>query len=169
MKTVNQAELTDQTRTVVLELSVDEESALRRILKREVDSQRRKKTTKKETPLDPVDVELVRFLFDSIKKNNPRAQTPNERKWCEEIQKIRRRNYSVQEIKSVIVWCQEHPFWQSNILSAGSLREKFDRLLLQKGQQVRADEKNFRGRKPFERAPRQIETVNDLKAQFKKR
>ena len=35
-----------------------------------------------------------------------------------------------ERIEAVIRWCQQDPFWQSNILSAETLRKQFDRLEL---------------------------------------
>jgi len=44
---------------------------------------------------------------------------------------IERDGRSGQQIALVIDWCQKDKFWKLNILSADTLREKFDRLELQ--------------------------------------
>lgn len=45
------------------------------------------------------------------------------------------------EIKRVIDWCQRDPFWQSNILSAGKLRQQYDKLVLRMGKRSGATKK----------------------------
>lgn len=52
--------------------------------------------------------------------------------WCDDIRKlVEIDGRAVEEVEKVIDWCQDDPFWKSNILSGRKLREKFPTLLLQ--------------------------------------
>lgn len=67
-----------------------------------------------------------------ILKNNPKAKTPEDlTKWAKEFEHmINIDKRSSEDITTVMEFCQKDPFWQSNILSASKLREKFDQLYL---------------------------------------
>ena len=56
-----------------------------------------------------------------------------------------------ERIEAVIYWCQQDPFWQSNILSTEKLREKFDQLELRmkgsNGQQKPKYDRDFAGQR----------------------
>ncbi|MBO8161365.1 MAG: hypothetical protein H0Z24_06975 [Thermosipho sp. (in: Bacteria)] len=85
---------------------------------------------------------LTKLLIEKILKNNDRAKVPKEgtkqfENWMSEIEKLNRlglpgcnKGYSFDEIRKVIIWCQNDDFWKRNILSAKKLREKFDKLFL---------------------------------------
>ena len=48
---------------------------------------------------------------------------------AEHIEKMKRIDKrSEEEIKKVIIWCQQDSFWQNNILSTAKLRQHFDQL-----------------------------------------
>ena len=64
---------------------------------------------------------------------------------------IRLDNRPPQETEAVIRWCQEHPFWRSNILSVAKLRKQFDTLTLQMRD---ATEKRHRNRQDRNQADR---------------
>jgi hypothetical protein len=75
---------------------------------------------------------LTQLLKTLILENNPIAKVPdNLDKWEREIDLMIRRDKRPSElIEKVIRFCQADSFWKSNILSAGTLRDKFDQLLM---------------------------------------
>ena len=75
---------------------------------------------------------LTELLKTLILTNDPKGKVPSDlNKWATEIDKINRIDgRSFAEIEEVIRFCQEDSFWKTNILSAGSLREKFSKLYL---------------------------------------
>lgn len=84
---------------------------------------------------DEIQYKLAALLRKGILENLPKAKVPDDKelnKWASVIDKMMRLdNRSTDEIKEVITFSVKDPFWSSNILSAGSLREKFDRLTAQ--------------------------------------
>jgi hypothetical protein len=75
---------------------------------------------------------LTQLLKNLILENNPIARVPdNLNKWELEIDRMLRIDKRPPElIEKVIRWCQSDTFWKANILSAGTLRDKFDQLLM---------------------------------------
>ena len=82
-------------------------------------------------PSDSVEMCLSEFLLSRILERRPQLKRPNMQAWAKEIDyMIRLDKRDPAEIKGVIEWCQEDPFWQKNILSTEKLREKYDQLFL---------------------------------------
>lgn len=80
---------------------------------------------------DSNEVKLANYLYKLIQRNNPKAKKPNIQSWARDVDlMIRKDNRTVEEIKSVIDYCQNDRFWYSNILSTKKLRDKFDMLYL---------------------------------------
>ncbi len=74
---------------------------------------------------------LAELLRDLILQRLPknRARQAKMATWAEHIDKlIRIDDRTREEVERVIRWCQADSFWQSNILSASKLRDKFDQL-----------------------------------------
>jgi len=80
-------------------------------------------------------------LRKRILENNEKAQVPQPdpksmEKWAYELDKLNRlgpvgRNdagYDWKEIGMIMEWCQDHHFWNTNILSAGTFREQIIKL-----------------------------------------
>lgn len=89
---------------------------------------------KKEKPFQPDSDEyrLATFLWKYIKKNNEKAKEPNLQSWSKTFDSIIRLDKRlVDDIKKIIVFCQQNEFWYKNILSPGKLREHYDKLTLQ--------------------------------------
>lgn len=84
---------------------------------------------------------MANLLADLIYNNDQRISRKRpkiQQKWLEEIEKLHRIDgYSYSEISEVIRWCQNDPFWQSNILSGQKLRLKFSTLYSRSGNQPR--------------------------------
>ena len=74
---------------------------------------------------------LASYLFNYIKRNNPKAKQPNMQTWSKQFDYILRIDKrDIEEVKEVIKWCQDDSFWYQNILSPDKLRKQYDRLLI---------------------------------------
>jgi hypothetical protein len=73
---------------------------------------------------------LSQELYTSIKKSVPDVQIPDFQAWSKVIDLlIRKDNRKVELVREVVEWLPDGPFWGGVILSAGSLRKNFDKLL----------------------------------------
>ena len=76
---------------------------------------------------------LATMLFESILTHLPKAKPPNMKKWASDIDLlIRVDGRSETEIADMIAWVSGSDFWKAVILSAGNLRDKWDKLVAQK-------------------------------------
>lgn len=76
-------------------------------------------------------IKLSKYLFKLIQEKDEKAKEPDYQKWAVHIDRLNRidkREWG--DIKKVIDWCQKDGFWYKNILSTGTLRDKFQRLYL---------------------------------------
>lgn len=90
---------------------------------------------------DNVPNALSELLFSEIKKRKPDYRKPNLQEWAIHVDRmIRIEKRDPARIESVIRWCQQDDFWQTNILCTKTLRKQFDRLEMQmdKGQPPKA-------------------------------
>lgn len=73
---------------------------------------------------------LSHLLADLIIQRDPKAKVaPESSRWLAATRLlIADRHGDVDEVERVLRWSQADPFWQSNILSPGKLREKFTQL-----------------------------------------
>lgn len=77
------------------------------------------------------EVRLSEKLLSLIRQRNTNFKQPNIQKWASHVDRMLRLDRRpVEEIEKVITWCQADSFWQSNILSTQTLREKYDQLYL---------------------------------------
>lgn len=75
--------------------------------------------------------QLSKYLFELIRKNNPKAKEPNFQTWSKQFDlMIRVDKRDVQEIKDLINWSQNDSFWYKNILSPQKLRKQYDQLIV---------------------------------------
>jgi len=88
------------------------------------------KTIKHKSFLSDYDeVRLAELLLKKILSRNPKFKKPNIQLWAKQVDyMIRMDKRTPEEIRTVIEWSQNDPFWKSNILSTSKLREKFDQL-----------------------------------------
>lgn len=112
----------------------------KKVTSKEIKKERSQKILKKEY------FELVDFLIEKMRENDPKAKVPNTKKrledWANDFRLlVEKDGRSVQEVREIVVWSQDDSFWGSNILSAGKLREQFPQLMLKK-------EAMHRSRKP---------------------
>ena len=84
-------------------------------------------------------MDLAKRLNDLMLDNKPNMKVPSSLgKWANTIRlMIDRDTRGPEQIAAVIDWCQQDKFWKLNILSADTLREKFDRLEMQMQEKCR--------------------------------
>lgn len=94
-----------------------------------VQEQRMKRMKRNIFLSDSIEIRLAALILEKIIFRLPGFKKPDLQKWAKDIDlMIRIDNRDTSEISQVIEWSQQDQFWQSNILSASSLRKKFDRL-----------------------------------------
>jgi hypothetical protein len=81
--------------------------------------------------------DLVDLLIERMRLNDPRARVLNTERqreeWANDFKRlIERDGRSMEEVREVLIWCQEDSFWRGNILSASKLRKQFTQLKLKK-------------------------------------
>lgn len=77
------------------------------------------------------EVRLSEKLLAFILEKNPNHKKPDIQSWARHVDlMLRVDKRQVEQIETVIDWCQSDSFWQNNILSTKKLREKFDQLFL---------------------------------------
>lgn len=75
---------------------------------------------------------LSSFLFENIKKINPKHKKPKLENWAIEVDRMLRIDKrDAEEIRKVIEWLPSHDFWKTNILSTEKLRKHFDALWIE--------------------------------------
>jgi len=92
-------------------------------------------------------LQLSDFLISLIKQNKPdyvfRGKNYRE-DWANEIRLMEEKDKrKIERIKEVIEFSQNHPFWKTNILSAGKLREQFDVLEMQMKRKQKEEEEEY--------------------------
>jgi hypothetical protein len=96
-------------------------------------------THKKSFSSDSTEYGLAALLLEKILLRLPKFKKPDIQKWAGEVDRmIRLDDRTPEEITKVIQWCQAETFWRKNILSTSKLREKFDQLQANMGQEQKA-------------------------------
>ena len=86
---------------------------------------------------DSVEIRLSTLLLELIRTRDPHHPTPNLQTWAKHIDFLIRLDGRPPElIETIVRFSQTDPFWQSNILSTKTLRDKFS-TLLQKSQSTK--------------------------------
>lgn len=92
------------------------------------------KKTKEPPPSEAV--QCAQLLSDRIYENLPNRTAPTEAvllAWAYEAEKLNRIDmHSWAEIQDMIEWAQKDEFWSANILSMGTLRKQWNKLLAKK-------------------------------------
>jgi len=75
-------------------------------------------------------LDLCKLLKTLMLQNNPKALIPKSfTEWANSVRlMIKIDNHTLEEIKRLIIWSQQHNFWKNNIESMPKLRAKFGRL-----------------------------------------
>ncbi|TLQ05444.1 DUF4373 domain-containing protein [Pediococcus stilesii] len=100
---------------------------------------------------------LSRSLYSKMKANNPTMKKVTDKEFNSKMQKwantmrlaVERDGRTVEQLQKAINWSQNHEFWSGVILSADSLRQKFDTMSVQS--QKDAERKKNGGRRVVER------------------
>lgn len=88
--------------------------------------------SKKEKGMSGLASELARLLWERVKANNPKAKEPKLENWAKELDKaIRLDGRTPEDLKDMIEWSADNPFWRATILGAESLRRNFDKVMAQ--------------------------------------
>jgi hypothetical protein len=76
-------------------------------------------------------IQLASLLLELIRRRKPDFKSPDIQRWGREMDLlIRLDGRTPDRVEAVICWCQDDPFWHSNILSPSKLRKQFDQLEL---------------------------------------
>jgi hypothetical protein len=73
--------------------------------------------------------ELTALLCNWNVKNGYKPFTLGPKQWADMDKLLRINQYTPDEVRAVIEWCQKDAFWNGNIRSTMKLRQKFDTLL----------------------------------------
>ena len=96
-----------------------------------------KERTKKVFPPDSDAYQAACCLRDEIAQRLPTASPPSEKQlqaWADAFDKCHRLDgHDWSEIERVLLFSQDDPFWQKNILSGGSFRKHYTALLARMG------------------------------------
>lgn len=80
------------------------------------------------------DRRLADWIYQLLVAMNPKHRAPIWSAWCKDIRLMRERDKRTRrEIAELFAWANADSFWQTNILSPGKLREKWDQLTLKRG------------------------------------
>lgn len=80
------------------------------------------------------DLDLAEYMFTRIQSVIPKSKAPNYDSWTNDIRLMRERdNLTHDRIKQVFVWANKDSFWQTNIRSPSTLRDKFPLLDVKAG------------------------------------
>jgi hypothetical protein len=89
--------------------------------------------------------QLAVHLRAAILARDPATKVPDEtpealQRWATEADRMIRLDSRDQyEAANLMTWCQQDPFWSSNVLSMAAFRKQYDRLKRQSQQPARAD------------------------------
>ena len=85
------------------------------------------------------DMKCALWMVEKLTELRPNFKTPNCESWADTIRLMRERDERThREICQLFKWANNHEFWCTNILSPATLRKQWDKLSIQKDQQVRA-------------------------------
>lgn len=75
------------------------------------------------------DLTCAEYIFGKVQQVNPTAKPPNWPKWANDIRLMREQDKrSHRDICELFKWANTDSFWRVNILSPGTLRDKWDSL-----------------------------------------
>ncbi len=94
--------------------------------KRNVIETKKKRNSSSKLRFDGEDLKFAEWMFSKIREVAPKSKKPNFQDWANAIRLMREADkLSLDEIRKVFTWANQDQFWKTNILSVGSLREKF--------------------------------------------
>jgi len=85
------------------------------------------------------DEKCARWLFGVLLNTAPKARQPSIAAWAKDIRLMRERDGRThREICELFQWAHSDSFWHKNVLCPKTLRDKWDRLTLQRGSVIAA-------------------------------
>ena len=76
---------------------------------------------------------MAEWMLKLLRTLSPKHGDPSWQTWCRDIRLMRdREKRTRREIAELFAWANADPFWQSNILSPGTLRRQWDKLEIQR-------------------------------------
>lgn len=102
-------------------------------IEKELETKKEINNSRQKTKFSDLHLELANLLLGKIKENNPEhVLRGNIESWANDIRLMMERDgRSEEHVRNMIDWSQNDSFWQSNILSAAKLREKYDTMKAQ--------------------------------------
>ncbi len=96
-------------------------------------SEHRHSPTIEQREADPKIVAAAELLAELIEVGGSKPPGDAQRKrWRRDVRlMVEQDGRTLDQIEAAIRWSQQHPFWRSNVLSMGKLREQFDQMRLQ--------------------------------------
>jgi hypothetical protein len=86
-------------------------------------------------------------IFDTIKAKYTHTKTPNFEEWAKELDRaVRLDGRTLEDLWKVFRWAHRSDFWCSNILSAKTLRNSYDRMASQMQDDQEPSKKNLNGK-----------------------
>lgn len=84
------------------------------------------------------DLATAEYIFGLLLVLLPGHRRPNFKRWAEDVRLMRERDGRTDsEIRDLFTWANRDPFWRKNVLSPAKLREKWERLAIERGKGVR--------------------------------
>lgn len=110
--------------------------------------------------------QLANYLYKKILSLNPEHKQPNIQKWCDSFRlMIEKDNRTEEQIRYVIDWVNNDPFWGANILSPDKLRKQFDSIIIK----IKSEKKNNVIPMKIEKPSIQgVDEITSLLAQYEK-
>ncbi|TSI12652.1 hypothetical protein [Brevibacterium aurantiacum] len=130
----------------------------------ETSSCRQSQATDDEPRLRPDVDDLLDLLDAEIEANGNKIPTRTKRNHDDMRLLIDRDQYTTDQIRYVIGWCQHDNFWKANILSPKKLREKFPQLVARiKAEQERPSERGQARNRADERGDQSRAVIENLR------
>ena len=97
-----------------------------------------KKEKNEKKPLPAEAVSIADMIISHVREMNPNAKNISDSKlkatrqaWASEIDRAARLDgRTFEELAAAFEWARRDSFWRTNILSGGTLREKYDKLYI---------------------------------------
>jgi len=94
--------------------------------------------TRKKISYEPQDFELAEIMWTAVDQLAGNQKKPNLENWANTIRLARKNDgRTIEELKSLFFWANNHSFWRMNIRSPDTLRKKFDDLNVRMSNETR--------------------------------
>ena len=94
-----------------------------------------KREPKKNLRWEKGDMEVAEKIYNLLLVLNPKHKKPNMDSWANEVRLMREQDkHTHKDIMDLFRFANSDNFWKSNILSPKKLREKWDILIIKRGE-----------------------------------